>query len=373
MDYPEVQTPPPEDIPDFNIRSNMVDLKIDVGDTFTLPCQIDKVKGPKTIIWFRVDEEQNPLTQISFDKEITDDRYKERTSVTINEYGSVLTVKDSKPEDEGQYQCRITVKDVPVELTHRVQIRADLICRPENPYALETRPIVDAARVPLLHDIGDNVEIVCRVYAAPMPTVIWSKDGQELRSSHRRKLSHMGHEHTLTIHHMQPRDIGTYICEATNSLGTEKKVIELGVLHDDEPTEIIVNIFDLSSPGESDSFMLVSTKRGTLNIGPDSFKEKQYTGSMRFVQKTAEGRELISQIVNFVIIGRNNGEPKENIVVQTPVPASTITASTIIAPCIAGIAGIIVCWSVILIKRKYFITKPQEHTEEGSELQEFHV
>eukprot|EP00090_Calanus_glacialis_P025956 TRINITY_DN40699_c0_g1_i1.p1 TRINITY_DN40699_c0_g1~~TRINITY_DN40699_c0_g1_i1.p1 ORF type:complete len:203 (-),score=32.51 TRINITY_DN40699_c0_g1_i1:94-627(-) len=134
-----------------------------------------------------------------------------------------------------------------------------LTCKPYNifeqdnsdhVYALESSPTVAVANDFIHNAIGDIVEIVCKAFAVPIPTVVWSKDGQSLRSNHRLKISSFGDKYTLTIYRIKEGDFGTYICKASNSLGSANHIIELMELERDnsEPEDIMVEI-ELSPSG----------------------------------------------------------------------------------------------------------------------------
>ena len=45
----------------------------------------------------------------------------ERASVAYSETGSVLTIKDAKLEDVGEYKCQVATR-TPQELTHTVKV-----------------------------------------------------------------------------------------------------------------------------------------------------------------------------------------------------------------------------------------------------------
>jgi len=88
-------------------------------------------------------------------------------------------------------------------------------------------PEVDITEMFVHTKSGDEAEIVCEVHAAPMATVVWSKNGQKLSSSQRVKIDHSGSRHTLTINQVQKEDFSTYTCKATNSFGSDQKMIEV--------------------------------------------------------------------------------------------------------------------------------------------------
>jgi len=73
----------------------------------------------------------------------------------------------------------------------------------------------------------DKVELICNVHAHPAPTVIWEKDGNLVVDNKRVRPISKGSKHTLIITYVKSEDFGKYSCKASNSLGSQQKVIEL--------------------------------------------------------------------------------------------------------------------------------------------------
>eukprot|EP00092_Neocalanus_flemingeri_P054291 GFUD01063929.1.p1 GENE.GFUD01063929.1~~GFUD01063929.1.p1 ORF type:complete len:489 (+),score=123.56 GFUD01063929.1:223-1689(+) len=92
---------------------------------------------------------------------------------------------------------------------------------------VEYSPEVEVTEVFVHTQTGDEAEIVCRVHAVPKPTIVWSKDGQELSPSQRVKMADIGSRHTLTISQVQKEDFGKYSCRASNSLGGDQRTITM--------------------------------------------------------------------------------------------------------------------------------------------------
>ena len=92
---------------------------------------------------------------------------------------------------------------------------------------VEYSPEVEVTEVFVHTQAGDEAEIVCRVHAVPMPTIVWSKDGQVVSASQRVKMANLGSRHTLTISQVQKGDFGKYTCQASNSLGRDQRMIEM--------------------------------------------------------------------------------------------------------------------------------------------------
>jgi len=92
---------------------------------------------------------------------------------------------------------------------------------------VEYSPEVEVTEVFVHTKSGDEAEIVCRVHAVPSPTIVWSKDGQVISSSQRVKIANLGSRHTLMISQVNSEDFGKYTCQASNSLGSSQRMIEM--------------------------------------------------------------------------------------------------------------------------------------------------
>jgi hypothetical protein len=92
---------------------------------------------------------------------------------------------------------------------------------------VEYSPEMEVNEVFVHTKTGDKAEIVCRVHAVPMPTIVWSFNGNVLSSSERVKIANLGSRHTLTVSGVQKVDFGKYACQASNLLGSDQRVIEM--------------------------------------------------------------------------------------------------------------------------------------------------
>eukprot|EP00092_Neocalanus_flemingeri_P043933 GFUD01048575.1.p1 GENE.GFUD01048575.1~~GFUD01048575.1.p1 ORF type:complete len:486 (+),score=106.52 GFUD01048575.1:30-1487(+) len=282
------------------IVSESVQLDVDNGMTIRLPCIVDKLPGEISIIWSKEDAKK---TIIAMGTMVLDQEFKDRTTVTVDDKGSTLTIGIAKSEDAGQYKCSVAVKGNRPEIKHTVRIRAPPSIESSTPTILEAKkgddvtlnckgsgspkptvkwsrvgkvmpdgssemegdivifsdvsrkhagtymcsasngngqgaskqvevvvqysPEVEVTEVFVHTQTGDEAAIVCRVHAVPKPTIIWSKDGQELSPSQRVKMANIGSRHTLTISQVQKEDFGKYSCQASNSLGGDQRTITM--------------------------------------------------------------------------------------------------------------------------------------------------
>lgn len=80
--------------------------------------------------------------------------------------------------------------------------------------------------------LGDDTAAVCvaKREAGGSLSVIWQKDGVELKSDSQITVSNTASTSTLTIRRIRPEDIGNYTCTATNTDGSSEVIIPLVVI-----------------------------------------------------------------------------------------------------------------------------------------------
>ncbi|XP_017770167.1 PREDICTED: lachesin-like, partial [Nicrophorus vespilloides] len=74
---------------------------------------------------------------------------------------------------------------------------------------------------------GLEAKLDCVVHADPPAEVLWYQNSFLLQPTDRRLMSHQGLTHSLMIRNLQLSDFGNYSCSVVNSIGKEKKYIEL--------------------------------------------------------------------------------------------------------------------------------------------------
>lgn len=75
--------------------------------------------------------------------------------------------------------------------------------------------------------IGDSVVLHCVASGAPMPSILWIKDGNIVVKSSHVVFAEAGQ--FLVIAEAKEEDSGNYACEATNSQGTVRQRTQLFV------------------------------------------------------------------------------------------------------------------------------------------------
>jgi len=73
---------------------------------------------------------------------------------------------------------------------------------------------------------GSNLTLRCRVRGYPAPKVTWFKDEKQLNANGRISMNSDG---KLFVQGLEVSDNGIYTCEASNSLGKDKKKVEINV------------------------------------------------------------------------------------------------------------------------------------------------
>ena len=90
-------------------------------------------------------------------------------------------------------------------------------------FSCAARPLISLPTGPIYSESGKDVKLPkCRVIGYPPPVVSWTKLFDQLPSE---RATVQGH--TLTITKTDKKDAGTYICTATNALGTSHAMTAL--------------------------------------------------------------------------------------------------------------------------------------------------
>jgi len=227
---------------------------------------------------------------------------------------------------------------------------------------VEYSPEVEVTEVFVHTQAGDEAEIVCRVHAVPMPTIVWSKDGQVVSASQRVKMANLGSRHTLTISQVQKGDFGKYTCQASNSLGRDQQMIEMtghaapaefksaASGHSEDsfllewtsmsytPIEEFRLEISLSPGGSWKSFTVVPSKEGAYHFAgkqflPDLLPATPY--SARVTAKNGEGWGSPGPIWNFATKG------------AVPSPASVTASATSSS---SPIMFLLLCISMLMLR-----------------------
>lgn len=76
-------------------------------------------------------------------------------------------------------------------------------------------------------DSAIEAEVSCIVHGEPAASVRWYKDTMILDQNDKQQMETFGNKHVLLLRNLREQDFGNYSCLADNSLGREKKHLEL--------------------------------------------------------------------------------------------------------------------------------------------------
>jgi len=164
---------------------------------------------------------------------------KEEGSLPTGRYSIIkgaLHIKNATVGDNGMYVCTIRTDQGTVQASVTLNVKA--------------RPLISLPTGPIYAESGQDVKLPkCRVIGYPPPVVSWTKLFDQLPSE---RATVQGH--TLTITTTDKKDAGTYICTATNALGTSHAM-----------TALIVNVLPQFTVKPPDKIERYNGQSVTLN------------------------------------------------------------------------------------------------------------
>ncbi|XP_036802895.1 basement membrane-specific heparan sulfate proteoglycan core protein isoform X14 [Oncorhynchus mykiss] len=134
-------------------------------------------------------------------------------NVKVGHYGTVLTIADARPSNQGTYNC------VATNLFGITQSIVSLIIR-ESPVATVT------PQGPVRVRMGEPINLECQASGEPRPSVTWHR----LDSARNTMLSSpvpMESNAVMQVLVARPEDSGTYVCTAHNDEGTTETRVEV--------------------------------------------------------------------------------------------------------------------------------------------------
>jgi len=125
--------------------------------------------------------------------------------------GNVLRINAVTRGQGGRYHCKAG-SNVEKEVVVVVQYKPEVSMKEE-----------------MISSITGNVaELVCIVRGIPVPTVQWSREGNEVAQDKRRKIIFKeSSRNILAIEDLDESDSGSYTCTATNGLGSSQQSVQL--------------------------------------------------------------------------------------------------------------------------------------------------
>ncbi|XP_052128533.1 roundabout homolog 2-like isoform X2 [Frankliniella occidentalis] len=200
-------------------RTQPRDTRVAAGETALLECGPPKGQPEPTVIWKRNGQ----------DLDVDNNRrYK------IVEGGNLLIPSVSQ-SDEGKYKCIAqNVAGVRESLTANLDVHV-------KPYFIHPPSDVTAL-------VGQSVELECASAGEPAPTMLWRREDGRMPIAR----AHILDNKALRIEHVTSEDVGTYICEAENDVGSDSAKVALTV---HSPPYFTVRPSDVRVPlGSSVSF-----------------------------------------------------------------------------------------------------------------------
>uniref|UniRef100_A0A4W5NTC5 Heparan sulfate proteoglycan 2 n=1 Tax=Hucho hucho TaxID=62062 RepID=A0A4W5NTC5_9TELE len=134
-------------------------------------------------------------------------------NVKVGQYGTVITIADARPSNQGTYNC------VATNLFGITQSIVSLIIR-ESPVATVT------PQGPVRVRMGEPINLECQASGEPRPSVTWHR----LDSARNTMLSSpvpMESNAVMQVLVARPEDSGTYVCTARNNEGTTETRVEV--------------------------------------------------------------------------------------------------------------------------------------------------
>ncbi|KAF5281313.1 hypothetical protein FQR65_LT14774 [Abscondita terminalis] len=197
----DVQVPP--DIDDTETSS---DVTVSEGENVTLACKASGHPSPR-ILWRREDGDHLQLNFRTHDTERVD---------TFS--GPKLTLLRLDRRQMGAYLC-IASNDVPPAVSKRIVLNVNFPPIAKVPNQLVGTPL------------NTDVQLECYIEAFPYTINYWMKNREMLMNGKKHSISEERQGYrvsmTLIIRNVLRRDIGTYSCVATNSLGKANGTIRL--------------------------------------------------------------------------------------------------------------------------------------------------
>ncbi|KAF6723857.1 Basement membrane-specific heparan sulfate proteoglycan core protein [Oryzias melastigma] len=164
------------------------------GESVSFRCQVRNSVPPVNVEWTRGNNQV-----------LTD-------NIKVGPEGSVLTVSNARPGNQGQYRC--------VAVSSAGRGSASAVLNIKHPPKLRLTPAG-----PLLVRVGDTVSVQCRATGRPRPKLTWKRQDSTLQLF----TTETNDVNTIQWPAIRPEDLGVYICQAENSEGVSEAKVEVFV------------------------------------------------------------------------------------------------------------------------------------------------
>ncbi|XP_028259472.1 hemicentin-1 [Parambassis ranga] len=206
-----------------NIKGEEVNATVMLGRPVELHCQSDAIPPP-TLSWRK---DGRTLFR--------------KPGLTVSADGSLLKVDSAQVQDSGRYTCEATNVAGKTEKNYNLNVWVSPSIRGSEEVS------------PLTVIEGSLITLVCESSGIPPPSLIWRKDGSELKTDQRIRVLSGGRQ--LQISSAEKTDAASYTCTASSAAGTTSKEYNL---------QVYVRPFIRRSEGDSDDVTV--TKGGDVTL-----------------------------------------------------------------------------------------------------------
>ncbi|XP_056893820.1 hemicentin-1 isoform X2 [Takifugu flavidus] len=180
-----------------NIKGEELNATVMLGSPVELHCQSDAIPPP-TLSWRK---DGRPLFR--------------KPGLTVSADGSVLKVQSAQVQDSGRYSCEATNVAGKTEKNYNLNVWVAPSIRGSDEPS------------PLTVTEGNPITMVCESSGIPPPSLVWRKDGSELKPDQRLRVLSGGRQ--LQISSAARTDTASYSCTASSASGVTSKEYSLQV------------------------------------------------------------------------------------------------------------------------------------------------
>ncbi|XP_028999297.1 basement membrane-specific heparan sulfate proteoglycan core protein-like [Betta splendens] len=164
------------------------------GESVSFRCQVESGAQPIQMEWRRANNQALP------------------DNIKTGPDGSVLTVANARPGNQGQYRCVATNSAGRGTATAVLNVK----------FAPRVRLIPEG---PLHVRVGEHVTVECRATGRPWPALMWTRQGSTLQLV----TTATNDVNVIQWASVRPEDSGVYVCQAENTEGVTEAKIEISV------------------------------------------------------------------------------------------------------------------------------------------------
>ncbi|GAA6219997.1 basement membrane-specific heparan sulfate proteoglycan core protein-like [Lates japonicus] len=162
------------------------------GESVSFRCQVGSGARPIQLEWKRANNQALP------------------DNAKTGPDGSVLTIANSRPGNQGQYRC--------VAVNSAGRSTATVVLNVKHAPKVRLTPAG-----PLRVRLGDSVSVECRATGRPRPTMMWKRQGSTLQLV----TTETNDVNTIQWAAVRSEDSGVYICQAENNEGVTEVKVEI--------------------------------------------------------------------------------------------------------------------------------------------------